>query len=119
MARRTNNTLAIITWLIGLLGYLGYINDFIFFLLVLPIFFGLFGNKLAKNHIRAYFNVLLTAVIIYFIGFVINNIFDIIKIHTFDLTYLGLIYFAIMCLFGLIAALDKRRYRPILSVKIF
>lgn len=117
--RRTSNTLAVFTWVLGLLGYAGYFNHFGFFALIIPLLFWMFGNRLAKDHCRIYFNVLLTAFIIFVVGAVLNFILDLIKLKTFDFTYLGLIYFALMSIFGLLAALNNRKYRLSLSVQVF
>ncbi|QVK18237.1 hypothetical protein KHQ81_00520 [Mycoplasmatota bacterium] len=120
--RGRNNTLSIIVWFLGLLGCVGYIDYFYplgFFPLVVPLLFWLFGSKFTKMHCKVYFNVLLTAVIIHVVGTVIDQLLLLFKVDIFRFMYLGLIYFSILCLFGLIAALNNKKYRPELVVHVF
>ncbi|MDF2698710.1 MAG: hypothetical protein K0Q49_266 [Haloplasmataceae bacterium] len=114
---KQNNTLAVIVWVIGLLGCSGFINEFGFFALLIPLLFWLFGNKFTKQHCKAYFNVLITAVILYFLGYVLNWLIGLFT-ETFDLTFIALIYFALMSILGLIFALQNKRYKPILSANV-
>lgn len=119
MAQKQSNTLAVFVWLIGLLGCIGFLYPLGFISLIIPLLFWLLGSKYTRNHCESYFNILLTAVIISVMGLVIDKILLFFHINIFKFLYIGLIYFGIMCIWGLIAALNSRRYKPELVVKIF
>lgn len=119
MARKQNNTFAVLIWVFGLLACIGYIYPLGFLGLLIPLLFWLFGSKFTKSHCEAYFNVLITGVIIHLLGTVISKLLSWINIHIFELKYIGLIYFALLCIFGLFKALNNKHYRPELVFKIF
>ncbi len=119
MASRQSNTGPVIIWLIGLFGCIGWINPIGFFALIIPILFWLMGTKLTKDHCRIYFNVLLTAVILWVIGLAINEILLIIDLKLLNFKLIGLIYFTITCIFGLFVALNSKKYRPALIINLF
>jgi len=122
MAQRQSNTLPVFVWFLGLLGCVGYINYFYplgFFPVVVPILFWILGSKFTKAHCQVYFNVLLTAFIIHVAGSAIDLVLEWIKVDTFKFRFLGLVYFTIFCLFGLFAALNNKRYKPELTVRVF
>ncbi len=122
MAQRHSNTLPVIVWFLGLLGCTGYIDllyPFGFIPVIIPLIFWFLGSKFTKMHCRVYFNVLLTAFIIHVIGVVIFEVLNFVGIHIINLMYLGLVYFAIFCIFGLLSALNNRKYNPELVVHVF
>lgn len=119
MARRQNNTFAVIIWLLGLLGCIGYIYPLGFISLLIPLLFWVFGSRFTKIHCETYFNVLITGVILHVLGIVINKVLSWLSINIFELKYVGLIYFSILCILGLINALNNKRFRPEFVFKVF
>jgi ABC-type Fe3+-siderophore transport system permease subunit len=119
MARKQSNILAVLTWFIGLLGCIGFIYTLGFIALIIPLLFWIFGSKFTKIHCSAYFNGLITGIIIYICGLVINRVLIWLDIKLFNFTLVGLIYFALICIFGLINALNHKRYKPELVIGIF
>lgn len=119
MARKQKHVLAVVVWVIGLLGCTGFINPFGFYALLIPIIFWMFGNRFTKDHCRQYFNILLTAVVIYLLGLALNLIIGLFVDDFFKFTYVSLVYFALMNIPGLFNALDGKRYKPLLSIDLF
>jgi hypothetical protein len=119
MASTQRNTVAIILWILGLLGATGYLNPFGFFALLLPLLFLAFGSNFTRNHAKEYFNVLVTSVIIYFIGYILMWILGLFKYTGFDLIYVPLFYFGVLSAFGLIAAISNKRFKAILCLRVF
>lgn len=119
MARRQSNSGPVVIWILGLLGCIGWINPLGVFALIFPILFWLLGTKLTKDHCRIYFNVLLTAVILWLIGYAINEILSIIDVKIFDFKLIGLIYFTITCIFGLFVASNSKKFRLSLVINLF
>ncbi len=122
MAQRQSSTLAILVWFIGLLGCLGYVRIFYpfgFIPVVIPLIFWLLGNNFTKVHCRAYFNVLITAFILHVAGRVIDWLFNKINLNIFSFVYIGLFYFAVLCIVGLVKALDHKRFNPELTIHLF
>jgi len=120
MAKTQSNILAIIVWVIGLLGLTGFINPFGFYALIIPIIFWLLGNRFTKGHCKQYFNVLITAVVIYLIGWALNFLVQLFNLNIFNqFEYIALAYFAIMGILGLFSALDSKRYKPLLMIELF
>jgi|SRR5690554_2894130 len=119
MARKKRSIIPVIIWILGLLGCIGYLYPLGYLSLLIPLLFWLFGSKFTKNHCEAYFNVLITGVIIYILGVIINKLLSLIDISFFPLKNIALIYLAIMCILGLVTALGNKRYNPGLVIKVF
>lgn len=123
MARSRDNTLAIIVWIIGLLGMSGFLNflyPFGYLPLIVPIIFLLLGKQFTRNHCQSYFNVLITSVVIYILGLIIDKLLHLIHLNlNFSLVYLSLVYFIVMSIIGLIKAINGKRYNPELAIRIF
>jgi hypothetical protein len=118
MAATSRNTLAIILWIFGLLGATGYLNPFGFFALLIPILFILLGSQFTQQHARQYFNILVTSVVIWLLGHVLNWIVGLFDVK-FDMLLIALIYFGIMCLFGLIQAINDKKFKNVVAIQIF
>ncbi|NLG81120.1 MAG: DUF4870 domain-containing protein [Bacilli bacterium] len=123
MARSQDNTLAIIVWIVGLLGmsgFLSFLYPFGYLPLILPILFWILGKKFTRIHCQSYFNVLITAVVIYLLGLIIDKLFQLLRLNlSISVVYISLIYFVVMSIIGLIKAINGKRYDPELAIRIF
>lgn len=116
---KNSKLLAIIVWIIGLLGVIGKVNPYGFLFVLIPIIFMFYGSKFTKRHAKEYLNVLLTSLLIYLICFVVNMIFNTIGFERFDITFVGVVYFAIENLMGLIYALGGKVFKAPFTIRLF
>ena len=88
--------------------------------LLIPVLFLLLGNSFTKNHCKTYFNVVITAAILYLLGYAVDFVLSELSINLFSFSFVvvGLIYLAIMSIIGLIKALSSDKYKTDFCIRL-